>query len=178
MLRQNQTKESSREQELEEEMTNVQLAYEKLQKQLNSLVEHNKQLSANLEDMQQDKERMEQRCTELLKLLDESRINMDTLQEEGRRQNIEHQEALKAQRLQIDTLNMCYKKQISDLNENHSKELETIRKVQNQRDDNRNRSAAVSEANKIYTTFKNPSTDEQKIDWILSERQEGEVYFV
>lgn len=168
ILRQSQTKDSSNEDELKEELASVTQAKETLVVKLNTHVEQLKSLQNQCEELKCDKENLQMRCKELLQLLDESRHQIDTVQEENRRQMQEQQEALKVQRLQIDTLNACYKKQIDELEEKYKNELNAVKHEKN----------VVANETKVMGEKPKPEqiplTNEQRIDLILMERQAGE----
>lgn len=177
VLRTNQTKDNSRELELEDELSTTQKTIENLTSKVNQLLDQNKQISTNLSEIKSDRDRQHERTKELLEQLDEFRATSESLQNEARIKYSEHQEAIKAQRLQIETLNNCYKKQISELEASHLTALESLKLNQSKQvDENRNQSnlTAISSDAKPY---RQPSTDEQKIDWILMERQAGEVCY-
>lgn len=176
MLRQSQTKENSHESELEDQLAAVQSSLESLQQQFDAIFDQNKQLLGNLEEVTLDKERIQKRCKDLSQMLDSSRHTVETLQEENRTLSLNHQEALKQQRLQNETLTECYKKQFVELDQKHSAKLEELKRATSQlgKDSNENRVNQGHEQFKI-SAFKNTTSDEQKIDWLLMERQEGEV---
>lgn len=168
VLRQNQTQESSNENELKEELASVLKSNEKLAIKLNSSIEKNRRLQDSLEEMKSDKEHLQVRCKELLQLLDESRQQFELVQDDNRKQSQEHQEALKMQRIQIDTLNTCYKNQIAELESKHEQEVKTLIALQKETD---NENQTKNEKNRNTQV---PLTDEQRINWLLMERQEGE----
>lgn len=176
MLRQSQTKESSHESELEEQLAAVQLSLDSLQQKFDATCMQNKHLVGNIEEITQDKERTEKRCKDLSQMLDALRQTVEKLEAENRTQSLNHQEALKQQRLQNETLNECYKKQFFELDQKHSAKLEELKRATSQlsKNSNDNRTIQGHEQPKV-SVFKNTTSDEQKIDWLLMERQEGEV---
>lgn len=181
VLRQNQSSETSREKELEDELVNLRSYLENTQTKLSTICEQKDQLMSDLEESKQDKERIHLRCKELLELLDESRSQIEVMHSDIQKQNADHQEVLKAQRLQIETLNNCYKKQIAEMEEKQKKELEEIRSKQiselhsaNVKSNSQSIASGVVDLNRNPSLFKPLTSDEQKIDWILTERQEGE----
>lgn len=168
VLRNNQTKESSREKELDEELSSIRITNDSLNAKIASLNEQNRKMAVDFDATKQDRDHLKGRCKELLQLLDESRQQIEDIQEQNRVESNEHQETLKSQRLQIDTLNGCYKKQITELEEKHLKEIEELKvNVPRNRDDK-----PLPDNNRNVT--KPPLTDEQQIDWILMERQAAE----
>lgn len=170
VLRSNQTKESSREKELDEELTSVRVTNDSLNNKITSLNEQHRQISNDFDAVKQDRDHLKVRCKELLQLLDESRQQTEDIQEQNRVEFAEHQETLKSQRLQIDTLNACYKKQISELEERYLKEIDDLKSTNVSRVDNVMLKSYMQADNRNVS-----KSDEQQIDWILMERQAAEV---
>lgn len=168
VLRQNQTKDTSKEDELKEELSSALKSNENLTAKLNTIIEQNHRNETLLSEVNNDKDHLKARCKELLQLFDESRRQTDNLQEKSRKQLQENNESLKMQRVQIDMLNNCYKKQIADLEEKHAQEVLML-KASIKENDIKN--LAVLEKSKNLSAS---LTDEQRIDLILTERQEGE----
>lgn len=167
VLRQNQSKDSTNEDELKEELSSALKSNENLTAKLNATAEQNRSIQGLLDEANNDKEHLKSRCKELLQLLEESRRQMDAIAEDSRKQLQENNEALKMQRIQIDTLNSCYKSQIAELEEKHTNEVRTLKAAVREHD-------ARSQAPPEKVKSQVPLTDEQRIDWILTERQEGE----
>lgn len=169
VLRQNQNKDSGKEVELQEEVQNLQKALEISQSKLQNVSQQMVELTKSCEELRFDKTRLQSRSKELHDLLEESRLQHESLLEESRRANLDHQEALKSQRLQNETLVNCYKKQLDELQEKHSQELSALqsRLGQTSREvpDNNNHMSS-HQASRI--------SDEQKINLLLMEREEGE----
>lgn len=176
MLRQSQTKENSRESELEDQLAAVQSSLESLQQQFDATFNQNKQLLGNIEEVTLDNERMQKHCKDLSLTIETLSFTVKSLQEESRTLSLNHQEALKQQRLQNETLNECYKRQFAELDRKHSAKLEELKRATSQlgKDTNEIRMNQGHEQFKV-SAFKNTTSDEQKIDWLLMERQEGEV---
>lgn len=168
VLRQNQAKDTSKEDDLKEELSSALKSNENLTAKLNAAIEQNHRNETLLNEANNDKDHLKSRCKELLQLLDESRRQADGLQEESRKQLQENNEALKMQRVQIDTLNSCYQKQIADLEEKHAQEVLVLKTSIKETD---SRAQAVLEKSRNLSAS---LTDEQRIDLILTERQEGE----
>ncbi|XP_058061250.1 GRIP and coiled-coil domain-containing protein 2 [Anopheles bellator] len=188
VLRQNQNKDSSREKELEEELSQLQKSLELVEGKHLHLVKQVNDLSKSNEGLKSEKERTQNRCKELLSLLEESRLQSESLLEETRKTNLEHQEALKTQRVQSETLIQCYKAQLEEQQERHCQELEQLQTRIRQRSE-------VDGANGVRHVLNNnlpphgslhPApigaivgrtaafTDEQRINLLLMEREEGE----
>lgn len=167
VLRQNQSKDSTNEDELKEELSSALKSNENLTAKLNATAEQNRSIQGLLDEANNDKEHLKSRCKELLQLLEESRRQMDAITEDSRKQLQENNEALKMQRIQIDTLNNCYKSQIAELEEKHTNEVHTLKAAVREHD-------ARGQAPPEKVKSQVPLTDEQRIDWILTERQEGE----
>ncbi|ETN66164.1 paraflagellar rod protein [Anopheles darlingi] len=126
VLRQNQSKDSSREKELEEELNQAQRSLEMIESKQQQLGRQVAELSKSNEELKSEKERTQHRCKELLNLLEEARLQHETLLEESRKASLEQQEALKTQRIQNETLVQCYKKQLEELRESHGREMEQL----------------------------------------------------
>ncbi|XP_052863428.1 GRIP and coiled-coil domain-containing protein 2 [Anopheles cruzii] len=188
VLRHNQNKDSSREKELEEELSQLQKSLELVEGKHLHLVKQVNDLSKSNEGLKSEKERTQNRCKELLSLLEESRLQSESLLEETRKTSLEHQEALKTQRVQSETLIQCYKTQLEEQQERHCQELEQLQTKIRQRSE-------VDGANGVRHVLNNnlPShgslhpapigafvgrtaafTDEQRINLLLMEREEGE----
>ncbi|KAL1386083.1 hypothetical protein pipiens_012867 [Culex pipiens pipiens] len=169
VLRQNQSKDSGKEVELQEEVQNLQKALDVTQTKLQNASQQMAELTKSCEELRFDKTKLQSRSKELHDLLEESRLQHESLLEESRRVNLNHQEALKTQRLQNETLVNCYKKQLDELQEKHSLELSALqsRIGQTGRDHPENN-------NHIPSQHSSRISDEQKINLLLMEREEGE----
>ncbi|XP_035777436.1 GRIP and coiled-coil domain-containing protein 2-like isoform X2 [Anopheles albimanus] len=188
VLRQNQNKDSSREKELEEELSQAQTSLEMIEGKQQQLVRQVAELSKSNEELKSEKERTQHRCKELLSLLEEARLQHETLLEESRKSSLEQQEALKTQRIQNETLIQCYKKQLEELRESHGREMEQLQTTLRLRVEadgvnagrgllNNNLPVpglttlpATAGAAARVATF----TDEQRINMLLMEREDGE----
>ncbi|XP_065083245.1 GRIP and coiled-coil domain-containing protein 2 [Ochlerotatus camptorhynchus] len=185
VLRQNQNKDGGKERQLQEEVQNVQKTLELSQSKLQTFTHQTAELGKTCDELREDKTRLQTRCKELHDLLEESRVQNESLMEENRRSNLNHQEALKTQRLQNETLVNCYKKQIEELQEKHSKEVESLQshiiqanlhhtqEASNDFRNNNNNTAIPSSSGMAFFRGQHIS-DEQKINLLLMEREEGE----
>nr|XP_029720123.1 GRIP and coiled-coil domain-containing protein 2-like [Aedes albopictus] len=185
VLRQNQSKEGGKERELQEEVQTLQKSLDLSQQKLQTFTQQITELSKSCDELREDKARLQSRCKELHDLLEESRLQNESLMEESRRSNLNHQEALKTQRLQNETLVSCYKKQIEELQEQHSKEVEslqvritqaTARHSADPPNDLRNNNHSIASTSAAgFGFFRGQHiSDEQKINLLLMEREEGE----
>uniref|UniRef100_A0A182JIJ4 GRIP domain-containing protein n=1 Tax=Anopheles atroparvus TaxID=41427 RepID=A0A182JIJ4_ANOAO len=189
VLRQNQSKESCREKELEEELGQVQRSLEAVEAKQQILMKQNGDLSRVNEELRSEKDRTQNRCKELLGLLEESRLQNESLLEESRKVNLEHQETLKTQRIQNETLVQCYKKQLDDVQKAHCLELEQLQASMRHRTETTTDGPSIARANlhnnnsfvPIQHTLagaragdRSGFTDEQRISLLLMEREEGE----
>lgn len=175
VLRQNQSKDSSNEDELKEELATALKTNENVSAKLAAAIVQNRTFEGQLSDVNRDKDSLKLRCKELLQLLDESRRQLETLQEESHRQMKENNEALKLQRVQIDTLNSCYKNQAVEMEAKHAQEVLLLRATIKETDMKSKHVTETASGNQhLQQPRQPPLTDEQRIDLILSERQEGE----
>lgn len=168
VLRQNQSKDSSAEEELKEQLHLMTQAKEDLSAKLMQNVEQQRHLQHSIDELKGEKQNMQERCKKLLELLDETRLQTDLLQNDNRKQMQEHQEALKTHRIQIDTINNCFKTQIDEMKKKHENELAALRGTIN------SNAGSNSEAGNIQGSKGIPLTDEQRIEMIMMERQSGE----
>ncbi|XP_050068113.1 GRIP and coiled-coil domain-containing protein 2 [Anopheles maculipalpis] len=191
VLRQNQNKDSSREKELEEELSQLRRSLDAVENKQQSLLKQIADLTKSNEEFKHERDRTQNRCKELLGLLEESRLHNESLMEESRKVNQEHQEALKTQRIQNETLVQCYKKQLEEQQEAHAREMEQLQKsVRSIRSEasvdglagvesrsnllNNNLSLQSSLMLGAGAASRTTFTDEQRISLLLMEREDGE----
>ncbi|KXJ76211.1 hypothetical protein RP20_CCG010132 [Aedes albopictus] len=185
VLRQNQNKENGKERELQEEVQTLQKSLDLSQQKLQTFTQQITEMGKSCDELRDDKTRLQSRCKELHDLLEESRLQNESLMEESRRSNLNHQEALKTQRLQNETLVSCYKKQIEELQEQYSKEVEslqvritqaTARHSADPPNDLRNNNHSIASTSAAgFGFFRGQHiSDEQKINLLMMEREEGE----
>lgn len=167
VLRQNKSKDSSVEEELKEELQLITKAKDDLNTKLIQANEQTRHLQMNIDELKGEKQNLQERCKKLLELLDETRLQIETLQNDSRKQTQEHQEALKTHRIQIDTLNNCFKTQIDDIKKKYEDEITTLKATIKS-------NTGSSEAGYSGTNKNIPITDEQRIEMIMMERQAGE----
>lgn len=170
VLRQNQLKDSSSEEELKEELAILTQTKEELNAKLAHSSEYNRRLENTIEELKGEKTNLQDRCKKLLQLLDETRQQSETIQTESRKQIQEHHEALKMQRLQVDTLNNCYKNQIDEMQKKYEDEIAALKsmataKVQ-KHTDNHDTGLSLAKGAQLTT--------EQRIELLMMERQDGE----
>lgn len=181
VLRQNQSQDSSTEKELREEIDLLTRTNDESAAKLTAMADQNRQLNAAADELRNEKQNLHDRCRKLLDLLDETRQQIDAVQSEMRKQTQEHQEALKTHRLQIDTLNGCFKRQIDEMKSAHEEQLAEWKAKATAviRGDHLNGNADAWDGNKFradertaYETLL--SEEQQRIEMILTERQAGE----
>lgn len=181
VLRKNQSQDYSTEKELREEIDLLTRTKDEMAAKLTAMTEQNRQLNATTDELRAEKQNLHDRCRKLLDLLDETRQQIDVVQSEMRKQTQEHQEALKTHRLQIDTLNGCFKRQIDEMKSVHEEQLAEWKSKAAAvvRGDHLNGNADVLDSNKFRTdertSYDTPlSGEQQRIEMILTERQAGE----
>lgn len=181
VLRQNQSQDSSAEKELREEIDLLTRTKDEIAAKLTAMAEQNRQLNTTTDELRAEKQSYADRCKKLLDLLDETRQQMDTVQNDMRKQTHEHQEALKMHRLQIDTLNGCFKRQIDEIKLAHDEQLaewKTKATAATRRDRSNGNVVALDciksriDNRGSYETSLND--EQQRIEMILTERQAGE----
>lgn len=176
VLRQNQSHDSSMEKELREEIDFLTKTKDELAAKLTAMAEQNRQSTTAADELRVEKQSLHDRCRKLLDLLDEARQQTDSVHGEMRKQTLEHQEALKTHRLQIDTLNGCFKKQIDELKTTHEEQLVAWQSkvAAASRGDHSNANAIALENHKVRAGDTPFSEEQQRVEMILTERQAGE----
>lgn len=167
VLRQNQSKDSSSEEELKEELAILSKTKEDLTAKVSHATEQQRRLENTIEELKGEKTNLQDRCKKLLALLDETRQQIENLQADNRKQSQEHQEALKTQRLQVDTLNNCFKAQITELQKKYEDEIAVLKTT------TPTKSADVIDGN-LSLAKGAQLTTEQRIELLMMERQDGE----
>lgn len=170
VLRQNQTKDSSNEEELKEELALLTQAKDDLNKKLAHTTEQQRRLESTIDELKGEKANLQERCKKLLSLLDESRQQVETIQTENRKQTQEHHEALKMHRLQVDTLNNCFKNQIEEMQKKHDEEI-SQKSAQKSVPIAKTAESADSAMGNVAKGAQ--MTTEQRIEWMMK-REDGE----
>lgn len=169
VLRQNQAKDSSGEEELKEELALLQQTKDDLTAKLEYSSEQQRHLQHTIDELKSEKQTLQERYKKLLQLLEETRQQIETVQNDSRKQNQEHQEALKTQRLQIDTLNNCFKMQIDEMQQKHEEELSKLKMAKNAKEVD-----GYEGAGGVGPAKTSPLSNEQRIEMLMMERQAGE----
>lgn len=167
VLRQNQSRDASDEEELREELAMLKQTKDDLTTKLNGSSEHQKRLTHTIDELKSEKQTLQDRCKKLLQVVEETRQQFETAQQENRKETKEYQETLKMHRLQIDTLNNCFKKQIDDMQKKHDNDIATVKSLKSV-----DRVDSVDKAVIQTKTILHPEL--QRIEMIMSERQAGE----
>lgn len=170
VLRQNNHKDSSKEQDLQEELQSLQKTIENLNEKLKKSAKDNEILNKNHNELIEDKTRLQKRCTELLDLVEESRLQNEQILEESKKRNGEHQESIKTYQLQVDALNNCYKKQIQDIEEKYNRQIVEL----SEKLDTTKAETSSSQTIPRHSSPVQQNSTESKINMILMEREEGE----
>lgn len=164
VLRQNQSKDSSSEEELKEELAILTQTKEDLSAKVVHASEQQRRMENTIEELKGEKSNLQDRCKKLLQLLDETRQQIEQAQTENRKQTQDHHEALKLHRLQIETLNNCFKNQIEDLQKQHAEEIATLKSMKEAKN------ADVSDTG-LSLAKGAQLTTEQRIELLMMERQ-------
>lgn len=173
VLRQSQTKDISKEQELQDEVLTMQKGLENFKEMNSKITSELESLKKNYDDVCEDKVRLQGRCKDLLETLERQ---SDEVLEESRKRNQQHDESIKAYQLQIDTLNAFYKKKIqeSELNNNN-----TIAELQQKVLKLESASSASAAAQVAIASAYEPNiyqlrNEEDKMSMLLVDREEAE----
>ena len=170
VLKKNQKEDSSHEQELQEEILTLQKVIDDQNDKFKKLSHQQEILNKNYNELVEDKKRLQNRCKELLDLLEESRLQSEQVLDDSRTRNQEHQTSIKTYQMQIETHNTCFKKQIKDIEEKYQKKIEELQDKLNKTEPLMQQ---MSHNPYDYTRYQQKS-DEQKISLIMMDREEAE----
>ncbi|KAK6633309.1 hypothetical protein RUM44_003910 [Polyplax serrata] len=147
---------------------------EESSKKLQKLLEENKTL-------QEEKKRFFGRVQELNSVVTELRNENHNLKEAKQKENEEHAEALRMQKLQSETLAQCFQKEIEDLEAKRSYQVEELKKQLEQMEKCSQiffkpdvRRVDLPEKRKISTGFVPLKPEKEVLDVMLLEREECE----
>lgn len=182
-MRHNQQQETSREAELDDELTASRAAVAQLTAKLTAAQQHAKQMEASAAEHRTEAARLQAHAKQLMHIADEARQNADALQADVRRQATDHQAAVRAVRLQSETLGTCYKTEMAELRAAHELQLQQLQQQQQQQQPQQHQqqhklpptsdTSTVAGGEQLSAHMAD-DVAQQRIDWILSERQSGE----
>ncbi|XP_031625983.1 GRIP and coiled-coil domain-containing protein 2 [Contarinia nasturtii] len=165
-----QSKESSSEEELKEELAILTKTKDDLNAKLTNACEQHRRMENTIDELKDERTNLQDRCKKLLELLDETRQQIESMQSESRKQTKEHHEALKIHRLQVDTLNNCFKNQIEEMQKRHEEEVTALKSSTL----TANKSQKITEDSGLSFAKCVQLTTEQRIELLMNERQDGE----
>ncbi|XP_037892393.1 GRIP and coiled-coil domain-containing protein 2 [Glossina fuscipes] len=174
VLRKNQTRDITKEKELEEELLMSRTTEHQLRttvQTLNTKLEMSEKQNELLND---DQASLQKRCKELMEIVEESRAQNESLAQELQQKAQQQHEILKQHRLQIETVNECHKEQIQSLVIAHKKQIEQLHKEMNA---NQRVTPSIGASK---TQAPPPLADmlqageQSKIDFLLMEREDAE----
>lgn len=173
VLRQSQTKDLSKEQELQDEVVTMQKSLENFKEMNSKITSELESLKKNYDDICEDKVRLQGRCKDLLETLERQ---SDEVLEESRKRNQQYDESTKAYQLQIDTLNAFYKKKIQESELNNNNIIAELHKKVNKLESAYSVSAAaqVPIASAYEPNVYQLRNEEHKMSMLLIDREEAE----
>lgn len=173
VLRQSQTKDLSKEQELQDEVLTMQKSLENFKEMNTKITSELESLKKNYDDICEDKVRLQGRCKDLLETLERQ---SDEVLEESRKRNQQYDESIKAYQLQIDTLNAFYKKKIQESEANNNNTIAELQKKVNKLESASSASAVaqVPIASAYEPNIYQLRNDEHKMNMLLIDREEAE----
>lgn len=173
VLRQSQTKDLSKEQELQDEVVTMQKSLENFKEMNSKITSELESLKKNYDDICEDKVRLQGRCKDLLETLERQ---SDEVLEESRKRNQQYDESTKAYQLQIDTLNAFYKKKIQESELNNNNIIAELHKKVNKLESASSVSAAaqVPIASAYEPNVYQLRNEEHKMSMLLIDREEAE----
>jgi len=161
VLRQNQSKDLGKEQELQDEVVMLKTSLENFKESNHKLNNELESLKKNYNSLVEDKTRLQARYKDVLSTLEKQ---SEEVLEESRKRNQEHDESIKAYQLQIDTLNTFYKKRIQDLEESKQNSILELQDRISTLERNSTQNASMSSSSEAVLT---PRTDDQKLSNML-----------
>lgn len=173
VLRQSQTKDLSKEQELQDEVVTMQKSLENFKEMNSKITSELESLKKNYDDICEDKVRLQGRCKDLLETLERQ---SDEVLEESRKRNQQYDESTKAYQLQIDTLNAFYKKKIQESELNNNNIIAELHKKVNKLESASSVSTAaqVPIASAYEPNVYQLRNEEHKMSMLLIDREEAE----
>lgn len=179
MLRQNQQHETIRENELADELSAVRATVSVLNSKLAAAQQTIGQLNTTVTDLQAEVERLRTRDKQLMRIVDESRANVDAAHAEVRQLKDEHQDALRSLRQHSEWLTDCHKNETAELSAKHEQELRQLRHQQQQLQQHIQNQAHVQlptggNDSQMHNTSVKSHHPVEPNEWTLSERQAAE----
>ncbi|CRK93152.1 CLUMA_CG006606, isoform A, partial [Clunio marinus] len=172
VLRQNQTKDLGEEQELKDEVITLHKTLEDMKISNDKTALEMESLKKNFSDVLDDKNRLQTRCNDLLTALEKQ---SDEVLDETRTRNQQHDEAIKAYQLQIDTLNAFYQKKVQETEEISATAIAELKaKLLKLEKDSETVRHQSSVENAIDQHIFYPRNEDQKISMSLLDREEAE----
>lgn len=171
VLRQGQTKDFGKEQELQDEIATLQKAIEASKDSNNKITHELESLKKHYNDIADDKLRLQNRCKDLLEAMEKQ---SDEVLEESRKRNQQHEESIKAYQLQIDTLNAFYKKKIQEADENNSSAMTELKEKISKLEKASALASSLSVQSVYESNMYQIRSEEQKMSMLMIDREEAE----
>ncbi|XP_055903770.1 GRIP and coiled-coil domain-containing protein 2 [Eupeodes corollae] len=130
VLRQNQTKESSKERELEEELKVVKEDHKNISERLQTFLDKYQVSEKAIEELQEENRCLRNRKNELQSTIAEVRQQCESITRENKKQLDIYQETLKGHRLQMEALDSCHLQQLQELHAKYNKEIADLKSSQ------------------------------------------------
>lgn len=169
VLKKNQTRDSSKERELEEEL----IALRATEAQLNATIQT---LSTKIDNLEKQKDNLtdhntglQKRSEEIIGLVEEMRSQNESLNKEIQQYIQQQHETLKQHRQQIESMDKCHKEQVQSLNASHQRQLDQLRK-----EITTNLRLPPTVGNTRSTTNNDSLAEPGKFDFFLMEREDAE----
>lgn len=176
LLKQTQNKESAIENELQDEIELLKSRENSLFEELKIIKSKYENTYKTLENVQTENSDIRKRCTDLMELLESTQKSHDEALKNNHQQNIDLQEKLKTQNIQIETINSCFKSQISDMEERHKNEIEELKEQLSKKYIGEQKTESHRDLNKTRTCNNNrEAIEQQQLSLLLMEREDAEV---
>lgn len=171
VLRQSQTKDVSKEHELQDEIMTMQASVDALTETNIKISKELENLKKNYRDLNEDNDRLQNRCKDLLHTLEK---HSEEYSSESTKRNQEHEDSIKNHKLQIETLNAFYKKKIQDLEDAKNSSVKELREKRTKVENCRTSIQQTPTSSTPVDNLSQQTSDEQKLNMLLMAREEAE----
>ena len=127
VLKKNQTRDSSKERELEEELIAIRATEARLHTTIQTLSASIDNLEKQRDNLADDNVSLQKRLEDLMVLVEDTRTQNESLNKEIQQYIQQQHETLKQHRQQIESMDKCHKEQVQSLNASHQRQLDQLR---------------------------------------------------
>ncbi|TMW46238.1 hypothetical protein DOY81_008677 [Sarcophaga bullata] len=166
VLKKNQTRDSTKERELEEELIAIRATEVRLNTTIQTLSTIIETLEKQRDNLADENVSLQKRLEELMALVEDTRTQNESLNREVQQYIQQQHETLKQHRKQIESMDKCHKEQVQSLNASHQRQLDQLRSELSSK-------VRLPPNAKSLTNIDN-SIEIGKLDLFLMEREDAE----